>query len=622
QRAVATADGRVAFVGIQAWVSDALRYAQAGVAQVVVIGSDGSAAPDGVLKTVISPRSGSAASLALSPDQKTLYAAGLREGSYSGKASHAVFRFAWDDKEPRVFVGSRTDGGGGDRHLREPMSVATDADGNVYVADKGNDRIAVFKPDGSFVGSLAVASPERVEVHPRSGAVYVLGGRLVNELRKFSSWRASEPTAKIELPHFKHERYTVVMALDASADPPVLWFGSPHGRYAHFSLLRVEDAGRAFGEPVDVGKPSTRSAAAVTDLSLDIARGALYSSGGRNLLGPFFHARSGKPLKAAVPHLGGSGKVAVLGGDGNFYVYHDYPSASVSRFSARMQPLPFAAGGPIKGLGSPRLRGRGLAVDRKGNIYVLYQKPKDGLSPGDAPDANNLAVYGPDGKLINARLIDSEIRSVSSVRVDPAGNIYVAVGVRPDGKHLPEDFAGAKPGRPWKYGMNSHDLDWYTLMYGCIVKFGPKGGRIRSGIGGVRVRYGYANRTEIKGAEWIYYGASCVPSWRTKGTPDVCLCESPRFDVDGFGRSFFPDACRFRVGVLDAAGNEICFLGSYGNQDSAGPDSAVPTPEIPLCWPHAIAAGEGFVYVGDRLNRRIVRVRLAHEAEAVCSIDQ
>ncbi len=34
---------------------------------------------------------------------------------------------------------------------------------------------------------------------------------------------------------------------------------------------------------------------------------------------------------------------------------------------------------------------------------------------------------------------------------------------------------------------------------------------------------------------------------------DICQCESARFDVDGYGRSFFPDAARFRIGVLDTA---------------------------------------------------------------------
>ena len=116
----------------------------------------------------------------------------------------------------------------------------------------------------------------------------------------------------------------------------------------------------------------------------------------------------------------------------------------------------------------------------------------------------------------------------------------------------------------------------------------------------------------MKGAKWIFPGASNVPSWRTKGTPDICLCESSRFDVDGFGRSFFPDAGLFRVGMIDTNGNEIGWFGSYGNPDASAPEI--------FWWPHAVAVGDDAVFVADRLNRRVARLKLGHQAEAVCPV--
>ncbi|MBC8871808.1 MAG: SMP-30/gluconolactonase/LRE family protein [Planctomycetes bacterium] len=618
QRPVVTKDGRLAFVGIQEWAAGALRYAQAGVAQVVVINTDGSVPRDGVLKTLVADRSSSAASLALSPDEKTLYASGLRKGNYAGKPTHAVYRFGWSDESTAVLVGVENEAGSDESHLNDPRGIAVDKAGNVYVADKGNDRVVIFKPDGAFVGAFSVESPERVEVHPATGAVYVLGGKLVNQFKKFNSWQDAQPVAEVDLPYFKHERYTAVMTLDASADPPVLWIGSPKGYWAHFSLLRIEDRGDAFGEAVDVGKQTKQpSVGTVNELSLHAGRQWLHTSSGRSVMS-VFGGRSGAILPLEVPKLGGSGNIAAIGRDGNFYLYHDYPNASVRRFTTEMEPLPFAM--PIENLGSPRVRGRGLTADYQGNVYVLWQKPEEEQSPGDAGDANALAVYGPDGKLKHRKLIDSQIRSLSSVRVDRAGNIYLALGVRPPGKKVPDAFAAVDRGKPWRYGTNSNEFDWYTLMYGTIVKFGPEGGEIRADIGGSAADFGYDNKVEIKGAKWTFFGASTVPSWRTKGTPDVCLCESPRFDVDGFGRSFFPDACRFRVGVIDTAGNEICWFGSYGNQDSAGRESAIPTPDIPLYWPQAVAVGDDAVYIGDRLNRRVVRVNLAYRTEATCLV--
>jgi hypothetical protein len=198
------------------------------------------------------------------------------------------------------------------------------------------------------------------------------------------------------------------------------------------------------------------------------------------------------------------------------------------------------------------------------------------------------------------------------------------LGVRPAGKKVPDGFPAVEFGRTWTYGMNANELEWYQLLYGCIAKFGPEGGLIRAGTGGVPVDYGYqeprarGRKTEVKGAQWMFFGASPVPNWRI-GYPDVCLCESPRFDVDGYGRVFFPDAARFRVGVLDTNGNFIRWFGSYGNPDSAGRDSAVPTPDIPLYWPYLVEADEGAVYIGDRVNRRIVAVTLRYAATSVCA---
>ena len=72
--------------------------------------------------------------------------------------------------------------------------------------------------------------------------------------------------------------------------------------------------------------------------------------------------------------------------------------------------------------------------------------------------------------------------------------------------------------------------------------------------------------------------------------------------------------------MLETNGNEVCTFGSYGNQDSAGPGSLVPAPEIPLCWVQAIAVGDEAAYVGDRLNQRVARVKLGYSAAETVAI--
>jgi hypothetical protein len=48
--------------------------------------------------------------------------------------------------------------GSKDGEFDTPHSIAADARGNIYVADRGNRRIQVFDPDGTFVRSISVAN--------------------------------------------------------------------------------------------------------------------------------------------------------------------------------------------------------------------------------------------------------------------------------------------------------------------------------------------------------------------------------------------------------------------------------------------------------------------------------
>jgi DNA-binding beta-propeller fold protein YncE len=58
--------------------------------------------------------------------------------------------------------------GSGPGQFNQPKGLALDLDGNVYVADSGNDRIQMFDPDGVFLGSMgnshSLNNPEGVSV--------------------------------------------------------------------------------------------------------------------------------------------------------------------------------------------------------------------------------------------------------------------------------------------------------------------------------------------------------------------------------------------------------------------------------------------------------------------------
>jgi hypothetical protein len=144
----------------------------------------------------------------------------------------------------------------------------------------------------------------------------------------------------------------------------------------------------------------------------------------------------------------------------------------------------------------------------------------------------------------------------------------------------------------------------------------------------------------LQGALWWKPGFSPLGQ---VNSGDHCHCVGSDFDVDDFGRTFAPDTGRFRVGVLDTNGNEILSFGAYGNQDNCGPDSYVldpagkflrprkaddpkdlvspfAKPEIGFAWIIGVAATDRYAYVGDVINKRILRVKLDYAATETAAV--
>lgn len=147
---------------------------------------------------------------------------------------------------------------------------------------------------------------------------------------------------------------------------------------------------------------------------------------------------------------------------------------------------------------------------------------------------------------------------------------------------------------------------------------------------------------ELQGALWMRPGFS--PTYSPSGGTERCRCTGTEFDVDDFGRVFAPDLGRFRVGVLDANGNDILSFGAYGNQDFCGPDSYVldpatnllrprkdsdpkelaspfALPEIAFAWIMGLAVTDRYAYVADAINKRVLRVKLGYAVEAECVVE-
>jgi hypothetical protein len=165
---------------------------------------------------------------AASPDGKWVYMVGL--GGGQGNAP-LVVRFAVDDNEPaQPFIGKaegkgarRTFAPGNDgQSLNQPTGIDCDAAGRLYVADAYNHRVQIFSPDGQYLKTIPAPGVSLVQVHRKSGAIYVLHrgtvrGRSVGRLTKFPAFDKPE-----EEFHVDHVRASA-LALDSWTPRPRLW---------------------------------------------------------------------------------------------------------------------------------------------------------------------------------------------------------------------------------------------------------------------------------------------------------------------------------------------------------------------------------------------------------------
>jgi hypothetical protein len=102
------------------------------------------------------------------------------------------------------------------------------------------------------------------------------------------------------------------------------------------------------------------------------------------------------------------------------------------------------------------------------------------------------------------------------------------------------------------------------------------------------------------------------------GSIGPVFARTPRFGVDGYGRLYYPTSLVPQVSVIDNEGNAIVRFGTYGNRDSLGglEGDLVPTRDIPMAWPNSVDATDDYIYVGDLVNIRLLRIRKTFQLAA------
>lgn len=474
------------------------------------------------------------------------------------------------------------------------VGIDTDAKGNVLVADLVDQQVVEISPEGKQLSATKADWADQVVVSRKSGDLYVVsrkplpnGGVATGELLKIAGrGESAKVVAKLSL----EKTLGLTIALDESADVPVLWVGG------HEDVIRVEDRGEKLEVTARPANADKNAIGFVCYADVDPANDLVYVTQG---MGPVwrYDGQTGEggltKIKACDLAVGPGGLVYAWGDTGSY-------AGPITRYGIDLKPAPLAAIGKHT-YGQLNCRyGRGnsvsgLDVDPRGWVYATNGGNACAVQAWDAdgkPVEFERQLDGKDARFQTRSAMITGMTDMSgSIRVDRAGNVYVCQIGRPKGHVPPKGF----------------DRDQaYQCCTGTIYKFGPKGGQFAKG--------------QPDGA-LLAYSTACGPisgSWNS--TISVCHCTKPRFEVDGFGRLYIPNAFTYKVVVRDNADNEIVGFGGYGNFDAQGPGSAESKTEIPLGWPITVGASEKSIYVGDSLNHRVVRADKKFAAEETCDV--
>ena len=375
------------------------------------------------------------------------------------KNATAVYRIRIPDRGPaELFFGEPDKPGSDEKHLNDPRAMALDGKGYLLIADSGNNRVVVLKEsDASWAGSFAVDGPTWLGVHRKTGAVYVLDKGL--RLIKFAGWKDARELANLKVAHTPDPlfgRTAPMVALDATAEPAVIWLGT---NCKGGGLLRCVDEGANFAPPVQARYYNpVFPVRAAADPTHRMVMTRLPSPNGPELR--VLDDETGKSSSVIIGSLFAREYWHRLDRDGNFY--GQFHCAGIQRYGSDGKPRPFPATGgdlPAGARGNSAWE-RDMWVDRKGDIYV-------NRTGATYHGSQTLEVYDQQGNLKRVALW-SMTDGMYGPRVDARGNIVVMDIAKPPDQPYPNEFNGADPMM----------YDWF---YGSVIKFGPQGGALWRG---------------------------------------------------------------------------------------------------------------------------------------------
>lgn len=629
---------------------------------------------------------------ALSPDGKTLYTTGyyVNTRPLGGpilipdiKWRHGLFRMDLaSDKEPELWLGraeaddKNEKDNKSDTGLYMPAGVCCDGEGNVYVADFYNDRVQVYSPERKLLKSIPVEGPSTVQVHHKTGELYVFSWAQANRwvklnpikpmLRVFASWKDPKKTAEYPLPlHGWGEQprwmaeVPVRAAVDTWTEPPTVWLmpGWPNDDEEQETLLSTGiklyrpmagklELAQSFHQEVHEAIHRARPPEFQRQrLYVDPRNGMLYigeGDGNNNMTFSNLVQVDPETGRCAIKKMPYNTEDMVIDTEGLAYLRTSF---EVGRFVFdSWREVPFDYGEEVTpDFGAQKQLIGGLALPSNKPVY-WHQSGLDVTPTGD------IVVHCYNAK--NTREKSQFEGGYKHRDVLPTGKPYTPrlypgrlahSEVHVWDKHGQVRFQDVIQGLPGGHGtaIDAHG-DVYVLAEvhrlidgkeaygenaGTLMKFKVGQGKLFAGRGkGCPVPLDEKSKPAglpsaaseqmgpvwVEGAEWLYGGLGVA----RPGAP--CQCWNTRFDLDGFGRSFAPETDRCQVAVLDSNGNLLLRIGRYGNVDSAGPQSALPLggDEVGLVYAVYVATHtDRRLFVADPGNGRICGIKLGYHAE-------
>lgn len=500
--------------------------------------------------------------------------------------------------------------------------TAVDGGGRVYVCDRLHGRIGIYSSSAAYLGGIPCPYPSKVAVSRSSGAVYVLTCQQqtasrttgTQRLLKFAAFDAGAAKICSTTLATGVGYYSTNLSLGVVESPGKtnVWAATSGA-----TMKIYRDEGTSFSVFKDFTTDGVNSYYGVDRLAVDRRNETVYFNNGTTGLYKVENWSDPKALPCSTTARKFIMACDMAIGANNYLYIFDDPNIGSANYKGPIlrytldhlhAPAVWANSGTnvltpradFRWIGYTGVRGLAVGWDGRVALMGSMVTARDDCHAWIFADSSHRDTAKADRNQFYPFPGTTNPRC-GGVRFDKEGNLYAGALYRPADHLFSAGWAATDKG--------------YLTSVGSVIKVNKADSAY------------FSTATTLGGAAKVY--AEGVGPFSNDPYPSAsnCVCRSPRFDIDGYGRLFLTDAVTNRVSIVDNEGNVILRFGKYGNADSRGGlngryPNAIASPSIPLGWPTSAMASEDYVYVSDLINSRLVRVKMNYAIDNMPGITE